>query len=133
MAIAPRDRQVVLYRVPGLTAVAGQTMLDSLFVTSAHPQVVARQGGVAAHQLERVLVPALRLDELIERYDGEVLQAIDLSRHRPRLIQFEHGHMARGDLDALERRLAGHHYRLLYGGRFADSLAMPAEMLAQLT
>lgn len=36
VAIAPRDRQVVLYRVPGLTAVAGQ-------------------GGVAAHRLERVL------------------------------------------------------------------------------
>jgi FkbM family methyltransferase len=122
VAIAPRDRQVVLYRVPGLTAVADQTMQDSLSVTSAHPQVVARQGGVAAHQLEQVLVPAVRLDELIERhaltdldllqidcegYDGEVLQAIDLSRHRPRLIQFEHGHMARGDLDALERRLAG--------------------------
>jgi len=147
VAIAPRDREVVLYRVPGLTAVAGERMLDSLSVTSAHPQVVARQGGVAAQELERVVVPALRLDELIERhgfadldllqidcegYDGEVLQAIDLQRHRPRLIQFEHGHMARPDLVALERRLAGHHYRLLYGGRFADSLAMPEEVLAQL-
>jgi hypothetical protein len=109
--------------------------------------VVARQGGVLSQQLERVEVPALRLDELIEHhsfsdldllqseregYDGEGLQAIDLSRHRPRLIRFEHGNIARADFDALERRLADHDYPLFRGGRFADSLAMPAETLAQL-
>lgn len=147
VAIAPSQRQVVLYRVPSQAATAGQGMRDSLSVTSLHPEVVARQGGVAPQQLERVVVPALRLDELIERhalqqldllqvdcegYDGEVLRSIDLGRHRPRLIQFEHGHMGRADLDALEQRLAGHGYRLLYGGRFADSLAMSEEVLAEL-
>lgn len=147
VAISPVDREVSLYRVPGLTAVAGQKMQDSLTVTSMHAQVVADQGGVRASELERVVVPAMRLDDLIARhqmanldllqidcegYDGEVLKSIDLNLHRPRLIQFEHGHMKRVDLDGLEQRLASHGYRLLYGGRFADSLAMADDFLASL-
>jgi FkbM family methyltransferase len=147
VAISPVDRELLLYRVPGLTAVAGQKMQDALTVTSMNPQVVAGQGGVRASELERVVVPAMRLDELIERhkvasldllqidcegYDGEVLMSIDLNLHRPRLIQFEHGHMKRADLDGLEQRFTGQGYRLFYGGRFADSLAMADEFLASL-
>ena len=108
IATSPVDREVSLYRVPGLTAVAGQKMQDALTVTSKNPKVVAHQGGVLPGQLEQVIVPARRLDDLIERhqmfsldllqidcegYHGEVLNSIDLNLHRPRLIQFEHGHM----------------------------------------
>lgn len=147
VAIAPESQEVILYRIPGHSAEAGRASLDPLSVSSLRPDVVARQGGVASRALERVVVPALRLDALIERhhfeaidllqidcegYDGEVLRSIDLARHRPRLIQFEHGHIPRPQLTALERRLQSHGYRLLYGGRFADSLAMPEEVLAQL-
>lgn len=147
LAIAPDRQQVVLYRVPGHSAEAGRASLNPLSVSSLRPDVVARQGGVTSRALERVVVPAVRLDELIERhgfdsidllqidcegYDAEVLRSIDLDRHRPRLIQFEHGHIPRPQLTALEHRLHSHGYRLLYGGRFADSLAMPEEVLAQL-
>jgi FkbM family methyltransferase len=140
IAISPVDREVSLYRVPGLTAVAGQKMQDALTVTSMNPKVVAHQGGVLPGQLEQVVVPAMRLDDLIERhqmfsldslqidcegYDGEVLKSIDLNLHRPRLIQFEHGHMKISELVEIEQWLDGHGYRLLYGGRQVDSIAMP--------
>lgn len=147
VAISPVDREVSLYRAPGLTAVADQKMQDALTVTSMNPKVVAHQSGTLPGQLERVLVPAMRLDDLIELhqvtsldllqidcegYDGEVLKSIDLNLHRPCLIQFEHGHMKISDLVELEQRLDGHGYRLFYGGRFADSLSMSDEFLASL-
>jgi hypothetical protein len=147
VAISPVDTQVTLFRVPGLTALSGQKMQDSLTVTSMYADVVARQGGVDAHSLERVVVPALTLDALIKRhdfssfdllqvdcegFDGEVLKTLDLNTSRPSLIQFEHGHMQRQDLNDLERRFAAHDYELLYGGRFADSLAMPRNFLESL-
>jgi FkbM family methyltransferase len=120
IAILPVDREVSLYRVQGLTAVAGQKMQDVLTVTSMNPKVVAHQGGVLPGQLEQVIVPAMRLDDLIERhqmfsldllqidcegYDGEVLKSIDLNLHRPRLIQFEHGHMKISELVEIEQWL----------------------------
>jgi len=63
-----------------------------------------------------------------EGFDGEVLKSF----HRPALIQFEHAHMLRGDLNDLERRFSAHDYEILYGGRFADSLAMSKEYLESL-
>lgn len=147
IAISPDAAQVTLFRVPGLAALPGQKMQDSLTVTSMHADVVAKQGGVRAGALERVIVPALTLDSLIirhgfsefdllqidcEGFDGEVLKSLDLSIHRPALIQFEHGHMLRRDLNDLERRFSAHDYEILYGGRFADSLAMSKECLESL-
>jgi hypothetical protein len=97
--------------------------------------------------LESFDVPALRLDALItkhgfeeldllqvdcEGFDGEVIRSLDLSRFRPSLIQFEHGHMTRKDLAATEELLSSHGYRFLYGGRFADSLAMAGECIDRL-
>jgi FkbM family methyltransferase len=147
LAVSPERGSLVLYRVPGEQALPGQKMQDSLTVTSANPRVVARQAGVAASLLERVEVEAVRLDDLIARhqfedfdllqvdcegYDGEVMKSIDLARYRPKIVQFEHGHLTRPDLDQLERRLSLHQYHFLYGGRFADSLAVSSEFMAGL-
>ena len=122
-------------------------MQDALTVTSANPAVVAHQGGVDVKRLERIEVAAVRLDDVITRhhfedfdllqidcegYDGEVVKSIDLKRFRPKIIQFEHGHMKRSDLAQLEQLLSAHGYSVVYGGRFADSLAMSAEFMARL-
>lgn len=147
VAISPDQSTLKLYRMPGQQALPGQKMQDALTVTSVNPSVVARQGGVSVDQLERVDVPALRLDALIakhgfedldllqvdcEGFDGEVIRSLDLTRFRPSLIQFEHGHMKRKDLASTEELLSGHGYRFLYGGRFADSLAMAGECIDRL-
>lgn len=75
IAISPDDAQVTLFRVPGLTALPGQKMQDSLTVSSMHADVVAKQGGVDAQALEQIQVPALTLDALIERHE---FSSIDL-------------------------------------------------------
>ena len=51
IAISPDAAQVALFRVPGLAALPGQKMQDSLTVTSMHADVVAKQGGVRAGEL----------------------------------------------------------------------------------
>lgn len=147
IAISPDQSMLRLYRVPGQEVLPGQKMQDALTVTSANPSVVAKQGGVSVDRLERVDVPALRLDTLItkhgfedldllqidcEGFDGEVIRSLDLTRFRPSLIQFEHGHMTRRDLAATEELLSSHGYHFLYGGRFADSLAMASECMERL-
>jgi FkbM family methyltransferase len=147
VAISPDEPILRLYRVPGQQVLPGQKIQDALTVTSTNPSVVARQGGVSEDRLESVDVPALRLDALIikhgfqdfdllqvdcEGFDGEVIRSLDLNRFRPSLIQFEHGHMRRKDLAATEELLSSHGYRFLYGGRFADSLAMAGECIDRL-
>jgi len=147
VAISPDENTLKMYRVPGQQVLPGQNMQDALTVTSANPSVVARQSGVSEDALESFDVPVLRLDSLItkhgfeefdllqvdcEGFDGEVIRSLDLSRFRPGLIQFEHGHMTRKDLAATEEMLSSHGYRFLYGGRFADSLAMASESIDRL-
>lgn len=147
IAVSPDDPQVTIFRVPGMEASAGCAMDHSLTISSTNSSVVAAQARVSESMLERIVIPALTLDALIERhqcsdldilqvdcegYDARVLESIDLVRHRPRLIQFEHGHLKRSDLSVLEERLARKEYRLLYGGKFADSLALSNEFLAML-
>lgn len=63
-----------------------------------------------------------------EGHEKKVLESIDFNLHRPKLIQFEHGHLNRKDLDACVQLLSREKYALHFGGQqnqdsFAISLA----------
>lgn len=52
-----------------------------------------------------------------EGHEKSVLESIDFARHRPKFIQFEHGHLNRKELDACFRLLTKEKYALHFGGQ----------------
>ena len=47
-----------------------------------------------------------------EGFDGEIIRMLDLERHRPAIIRFEHRHLGRREHDAAIRKLVAHGYRI---------------------
>ncbi|QPN59139.1 FkbM family methyltransferase [Synechococcus sp. CBW1002] len=146
-AISPSGSYINIYRVPFVQPSDHQDIPFSLTVTSFSPSVVSRQTGVPEQSLQQVRVPALTLDALLQKhgfddldllqidcegYDSQVLESIDFKRYRPRLIQFEHGHLSRHELSRLEGRFARDNYQMHYGGYSSDSLAISGEWLDSL-
>lgn len=73
-------------------------------------------------------VPVLSFDTLLARHGGppldlvtvdtegfdwEVVRSIDLARHRPRMVAYEHYHLSRADRDAAVAHLEAHGYETL--------------------
>lgn len=134
VAISPDAGGLRLYHAPGV----------NLTVSSTNAATTARQTGVRASDLIAVTVPTLTLDALVERhdfqgfdllqidvegYDLAVLKTLSLDRHRPGVIQFEHGHLSRVDVTEAGRFLKANNYALYYGGAATDSVAMPLELI----
>ena len=144
IAIGSSGSELVLYRAPATHLRPGDGMPHSLTVTSSNPHVVARQTGIAERNLVKLTVPAITLDELADRhgftqfdvlqidvegFDLHVLKTLSLSRFRPGIIQFEHGHLTRAQLNEAATLLSAHDYVIYYGGRACnDSVAMPREL-----
>lgn len=142
IAIGP-DRNLVLYRPPTFIE-RGMSVPHGSTVVSSDPSVVSRQTGIPKEALEKVEVRCVTLDELVERhnyhgfdvlqvdaegFDLDVLLTLSLDKHRPGLIQFEHGHLNRSQLAKAAEHLAHYDYKFFYGGRdFNDSVAMPSEI-----
>jgi FkbM family methyltransferase len=102
-------------------------------------------------RLVEVRVPCLSFDTLCQRhevdrvdllhtdtegYDFELLKGIDLDRHRPRLLIYEHFHFTPEDRAACQVYLAGHGYEAIEEGmdtwclRVRDAGARDAGLLA---
>lgn len=143
VAISRSSAPLTLYRAPDIDVSAGAEMPHALTVTSSSARVVSRQTGVAERDLVKIVTPAMTLDALVERhgfggfdvlqidvegFDFEVLGSLSLDRHRPAVIQFEHGHLKPRVLTEASRFLTRHGYLLHYGGRSTDSVAMPQEL-----
>lgn len=142
VAVNRTSESLVLYRAPDIGVSPDKAMPHALTVTSGSPHVVAHQAGVAERDLVKIVTPAMTLDALVERhgfagfdllqidvegFDFDVLSSLSLDRHRPALIQFEHGHLKPNILSEASHFLGRHGYLLDYGGRSTDSLAMPRE------
>lgn len=141
-AIASGVSEIAMYRV----GAAGSAAAYSESVSSMDPKVAARQLKVRKSQLERILVPCTTLDRLVEKHgikkidilqidaegqDCKVLTTLDLSRHTPLIVQFEHGHLPFREVDAAVQYLARHGYRVLYGGHQIDTVALHASFPLQ--
>lgn len=142
-AVAEGGKPLFMYRPPNDGANERTSAVYQLSVVSANPDVVAKQTGFPKAQLERIEVPSVTLDALIEEhgyqqcdllqidtegFEWTVLQTISLDRYRPALIQFEHGHLTPEQGSAIAKRLADHGYRLFWGGYQGDSVAMLGEL-----
>lgn len=147
VAISPVQHQIVMYRKKGDSSVGADGATYASSVASTNRDVVARQLRIAQHDIEKIEVPCTTLDALMQKhelhdldilqidtegYERDVLETLDLVRHAPRLIQFEHGHMRPGDITHVFGRLSKHGYRMLYGGRQIDSLACHVSALREL-
>lgn len=90
---------------------------------------------LVAHEVECVTLPGLlsrvglaELDLLhvdAEGADARVLRQLDLSTHRPRVVLYEHVHLAAAEARDLEERLRGAGYRLSRHGGDTLALASP--------
>ena len=83
---------------------------------------------IASHQYETFDI--LQVD--CEGFDGEVLKSLDFKNCRPKIIQFEHGHMSRMQKEEAAKLLIAAKYEFFYGGRQCDSLALSTEFASKL-
>jgi hypothetical protein len=58
-------------------------------------------------------VDVLQVD--VEGFDAEVIRLFDFDRWQPSIVQFEHKHLSRGDIDSSLEQLAGFGYRMHRG------------------
>jgi FkbM family methyltransferase len=92
-----------------------------------------------ADRLVRVDVPSLTFESLCKKHgidrvdlihidaegsDAEVVQSIDLDRHRPRLVIYEHYHLPAGVQGACRRHLEAHGYDTIEHGMDTWCLAL---------
>ena len=142
VAIAQGVGELAMYR--GKNGGPSDDGVFAASVVSASPQVVARQLGVQIGDLERFTVPCATLDDLVvkhglsgldllqidtEGHDYNVLKTLDLSKTRPWIIQFEHGHLTPREITGALEHLNGHGYRVLFGGHQTDTLALREDFL----
>lgn len=133
VAIGP-EGTLTLYRPP-------PDLADTwgLSVVSADPRVAAKSLGISPDRLDKIEVPSIPLDTLFERHrigrldvlqidveglDWTILKTVDLARYRPTLIQFESGHMRRGEITEAVHALNAHGYDVNYGGWQGDLVAL---------
>ena len=147
VAISSNTDTLVMYRQRNASPAADNQSSYASSVVSADRSVIRRQLGVRQEEIEQFEVPCTTIDSLVHKHqmdDCDLLQ-VDTEGHerivldtlsfescRPRMIQFEHGHLRPHDITAVFARLARHGYRVLYGGRQIDSVACHHTALTEM-
>ena len=144
IAISRESDPMPLYRLPSTSPLSHDSRSFASSVASPSRRITARQLGISKGSLETILVPTGRLDDLVERYgledlgilqidtegfDWEVLQTLDLTKTRPWIIQFEHGHLSPKVIGVMTANLNSAGYLVYFGGHESDSVAMRADLL----
>jgi FkbM family methyltransferase len=137
VAISRDPAPLKLYRLP-----PGVAPSDS--IVSFDPKIIAKQSGVKPQDMVPISVPTARLDDILlkhglthvdvlqldtEGYDWEVLQTLDLTKVRPLLIRFEHGHVNPKTIGIMTQHLNQHDYLVYYGGYESDSVALRKDFI----
>jgi FkbM family methyltransferase len=143
VAISTDAGGMTLYRARNTFEREGEATRYAASVASSDRRVTSKQLGLSPHDLEKVEVPTARLDDLVSKYafedfellqidteghDWHVLQTLDLSRVRPLVIQFEHGHLRPKELGRAVAHLNSHGYLVYYGGHQSDTLALRSDV-----
>jgi FkbM family methyltransferase len=141
IGISDSTTSLTLYRLPPTSP---RFSPFASTVVSSNPAVTARQLHVSTAELEEIHVPAMTLETLVEKYqfseidilqldtegfDFEVLKTLDLRRHRPILIRFEHGHLSPRVIGESIQHLNNHDYAVYFGGHQSDSVALRNDFL----
>jgi len=146
-AISNSSREISLFRARDNFRTGDASTDFGSSVASSNKEVVSKQLGLRRSDLEQVVVPAVRLDDLVEKYnlgnfeilqvdteghEWQVLQTLDMSKSRPMIVQFEHGHLSPHDIGRLTQYLNSHDYFVYFGGHESDSVAMRRDLLTSL-
>jgi FkbM family methyltransferase len=136
LAISRYESEIVLYRAPA-DQVTDEVYASS--VASSDPNTIAKQLRISPNKLERIVTPALTLDQLLEKhgftqiqilqidvegYDWQVLCTLDLEKAAPSIIQFESGHLSNADCNSAVEHLTKHGYEIYWGGYQGDAVAL---------
>jgi FkbM family methyltransferase len=140
VAISTNSAPLEMYRVPRNPRAphGGST------IASTNSKTTAKQAHASLSDLEKISVPTATLDSLVQKYgmgdfdilqldtegyEWEVLQTLDLSRTRPWLIGFEHGHLTPVAIDSMVQHLNRYGYVVQYGGYNTDSVAIRSDFI----
>lgn len=99
------NRDVILSHAPQMPDIA-ERIVEHRVEALSFDTLLARHG--LAH-VDLVVVDT-------EGYDWEILRHIDFSRHRPRMVVYEHFHLARGDREAARGHLEAAGYQTIEEG-----------------
>lgn len=141
VAISTNPAPLRLYRRP-----PNASDDEGITVASADPKTTAKQLHLKPNELEKIMVPTARLDDIVARYglaafdilqidtegfDWEVLQTLDLTKTRPWIIGFEHGHLSPAAIGLMTQHLNSHDYLVNFGGYESDSVALRNDFIFQ--
>jgi FkbM family methyltransferase len=116
----------------------------NLSVASSNRRSVAKQLNLSPSQLAKITVPAVRLDQVVEKHkffdfdilqidaeghDWHVLRSLNLKRSQPAIIQIETGHLSRTDCTAVVKYVTNHAYQVYYGGYQGDLVALKSGLV----
>jgi FkbM family methyltransferase len=141
VAISSDPNPLKMYRLP---ISSRDSTLGTSTVASGDPKVAAKQLHMKTADLEKIHVPTARLNDLMQKhgleelgilqldtegFDWDALQTLDLTRTRPWLIRFEHGHLSPHAIGAMTKHLNAHDYDVNFGGYEADSIALRKDFI----
>jgi FkbM family methyltransferase len=141
VAVSRSREPIAMYRLP---LSSPKSTIGTATVASSNQKIAARQLDAKLEELEKIMVPTASLDDLVakhgmekldvlqldtEGFDWEVLQSLDLTRTRPRLIRFEHGHLTPQTIAAMTQHLNANGYDLSFGGYEQDSVALRKDLI----
>lgn len=141
VAISNSPTPLELYRVPQ----DSKSKHKGSSIASFDHKITAKQAQTRPNDLDKITVPTARLDDIVARYgltsfdvlqldtegyDFEVLQTLDLTKTRPWLIGFEHGHLSPAAIDSMTRHLNAHGYSVNFGGYHTDSAALRDDFIS---
>jgi FkbM family methyltransferase len=134
VAISSNPAPIQMYRSPTQKGDQGSNTL-----ATADQKIAAKTLGLKSDELEKITVPTARLDDIVEKHgvtsldilqidteglDWDVLQTLDLTKTRPYLIRFEHGHLSPAVIGKMTEYLNEHGYPVNFGGYQEDSVAL---------
>lgn len=143
IAISNTPESISLFR-PFIGKEINRSAIIESSIASTIPNVTARQFGIKESDLEEIKVPTMTLDAIVEKYqllnidilqidtegyDWGVLKTLNLKKHQPKIIQFEHGHMSPDIVEEMSCHLRDHGYLLYYGGHELDSVAIRSDFI----
>jgi FkbM family methyltransferase len=147
-AIADHDGTAQLYYLPKADDADLPTWYDAL--ASFRREVIAKHAAWIPDiesRISTIEVPTLTFESLCEAhcirkidlvqidtegYDYEVVKQIDLEKHQPAIVLYEHYHLQPGEREACELHLENHGYRSI--SNFFDTLSVridPADKRAR--
>lgn len=124
VGISDADQTLTLYVPSGDSTTASfnkEVIQDQSALIGVNVPCISLKGVIEKYDFQQI--DLLQIDT--EGFEWPVLNSLEISKHKPNIIQFEHGHMSRNEINRTIELLTDEGYLIYFGGKqHQDSLAI---------